>query len=117
MKKIEFTSAESRVLNCLKIGEENAQSRDTLVTLTGYSDRHVRQQIEQLRRKGIEVMSDSRKRGYWISSGREDKRAFVEQMDKRGKKCIGVVKPVRRELKKAKNQASMFEEGSANESA
>lgn len=106
-----FTIAESRVLSFLGVGEENAVSRAKLSQLTGYTDRYNRYNISSLRRKGIEIMTNTRSTGggYWISSGREDKEAFVEHMESRGRHCLGVIKPIRKELKTAKNQDSFFD--------
>lgn len=110
-QKPSFTRAESRVLSFLAVGEENAISRSDLSKLTGYCDRYNRDNISSLRRKGIEIMTNTRSNGggYWISSGRDDKEVFVEQMESRGKRCLGVIKQIRKELKTAKNQKSFFD--------
>ena len=110
-QKPSFTRAESRVLSFLAVGEENAISRSDLSKLTGYCDRYNRDNISSLRRKGIEIMTNTRSNGgrYWISSGRDDIESFVEHMESRGKHCLGVIKQIRKELKTANNQTSFFE--------
>lgn len=110
MQKRRFTRSEQLILSKLRIGMENAVTREELCSATGRCDRAIRKTISSLRYKGVEVMSSSSWRGYWLSSGREDKQEYVCEMSARGKKCIGVVKSIRKDLKKAANQKSIFEQ-------
>ena len=44
-----FAIIQCAVYNTLKIGKENAMSRDELILATGYTDRRIREAIEALR--------------------------------------------------------------------
>lgn len=58
-------STEARILQVLKGG---ATSRARLVKLTGVSDRRVRKSIEEMRNRGIPIVSSSRLGGYWLGT-------------------------------------------------
>ena len=46
---------------------ESRRTRTELTELTGLCDRAVREQIEQLRRDGIQIVSDTVQGGYYIA--------------------------------------------------
>ena len=54
-------------------------SRAELVRLTGYSDRHVRELIEQARRAGKRIVSNTRAGGYKIAESGREWSEFVER--------------------------------------
>lgn len=58
---------ENGILFFLKVGKENAITRNQLVASTGYSDREVRKSIAYLREKGYPIMNDQKGSGYHIS--------------------------------------------------
>lgn len=58
-------------------------SRAELVELTGRSDRNVREQIEQARRRGCMIVSNTRAGGYKIAETGAEWEEFVERERKR----------------------------------
>jgi len=58
-------------------------SRAELVRLTGYSDRHVRELIEQARRAGKRIVSNTRAGGYKIAETGAEWSDFVERERRR----------------------------------
>lgn len=54
-------------------------SRAELVRLTGYSDRHVRELIEQARRAGYRIVSNTHAGGYKIAKTGAEWAEFVER--------------------------------------
>ncbi len=58
-------------------------SRAELVRLTGYSDRHVRELIEQARRAGKRIVSNTRAGGYKIAENGAEWSDFVERERRR----------------------------------
>ena len=54
-------------------------SRAELVRLTGYSDRHVRELIEQARRAGYRIVSNTGKGGYKMAQTGFEWSEFVER--------------------------------------
>lgn len=109
MKALKLTNSEQKILNLLKEGKENAIRRETLIEKTGMADRTVRENIRSMRLKGIEIMSLSSCAGYWLPVSYEDKREYFDQMNSRGRSCMSVIKTVRKDLKRGKNQISIFE--------
>lgn len=58
-------------------------SRAELVRVTGYSDRHVRELIEQARRAGDRIVSNTGKGGYKIAETGAEWADFVERERRR----------------------------------
>lgn len=58
-------------------------SRAELVRLTGYSDRHVRELIEQARRAGRRIVSNTHAGGYKIAETGAEWAEFVERERRR----------------------------------
>lgn len=58
-------------------------SRAELMRLTGYSDRHVRELIEQARRAGKRIVSNTREGGYKIAETGAEWADFVERERRR----------------------------------
>lgn len=54
-------------------------SRAELVRLTGYSDRHVRELIEQARRSGYRIVSNTGTGGYKMAESGREWSEFVER--------------------------------------
>lgn len=69
-------------------------SRAELVDLTGLSDRTVREKIEQARRRGIMIVSNTRAGGYKIAENGAEWLEFVERERRRAvatfKKTTGI---------------------------
>lgn len=58
-------------------------SRAELIRLTGYSDRHVRELIEQARRCGYRIVSNTGKGGYKMAETGAEWSDFVERERRR----------------------------------
>lgn len=58
-------------------------SREELVKLTGYTDRHVRELIEQARRAGYRIVSNTGKGGYKMAETGAEWSDFVERERRR----------------------------------
>lgn len=54
-------------------------SRAELVRLTGYTDRHVRELIEQARRSGYRIVSNTKTGGYKMAETGREWSEFVER--------------------------------------
>lgn len=69
-------------------------SREELVDLTGLSDRTVREKIEQARRRGCMIVSNTREGGYKIAADGAEWSEFVERERRRAvatfKKATGI---------------------------
>ena len=62
-------------------GRNNARSREWLCSMTGLSDRRLRAEIEELRNKGVFVITDEDGKGYYISDDVEDvRRQYARDM-------------------------------------
>lgn len=64
----------------LKVGRENAVTRQFLRSVTGMSDRDVRQDIEIMRQKGIPIMSSSRTAGYWLAESIDEVESLQKEL-------------------------------------
>lgn len=69
----------SQLLLC---GAENAIPRRELMSLTGYSDRGLRLQIEAERRQGIPILSDNQ-HGYFMPGSEEERLHCVRSLRSR----------------------------------
>lgn len=58
-------------------------SRAELVKITGYTDRHVRELIEQARRSGFRIVSNTGTGGYKMAADGKEWGEFVERERKR----------------------------------
>lgn len=76
------------------IPEDRFISRAELVNLTGKSDRAVRKEIEQARRRGCMIVSNTREGGYKIAADGAEWSEFVERERRRAvatfKKITGI---------------------------
>lgn len=114
-----FTIIQCAVYNALKIGKENAMSRDELILATGYTDRRIREAIEALRHiRPILNLDDGD--GYYIPDmtpqGRQEAALWLSRQDRRIQSMKDATRGVRRFLNKKKSkdvpgQISMFGAG------
>jgi len=65
----------------LRIGKENAVTRDQLCILTGRSDRRNRKEIEELRLKGIPIVNMADKKGYYVPETKEELLQYVRVLE------------------------------------
>lgn len=68
-----------QIKDFLLAGAENAVPRRHLLQLTGFSDRDLRRRIEQERRNGTAICSDSLS-GYYIAANEAERRRFINSM-------------------------------------
>lgn len=92
------------ILLYMPTGKENAVSREYLSTVTGMSDRRVRNAIHEARRKSL-IVNLSGGKGYYIAdttkeSERLELLQFLRQEESRLKSIGLSLKPFREELKK-----------------
>ena len=88
----------------MPVGKENAVSREYLSTVTGMSDRRVRNAIHEARREVL-IVNLSGGKGYYIADmTKENERLellqYFRQEESRLKSIGWALKPVRNELKK-----------------
>ena len=85
-------------------GHENAISRKSLCTLTGLSDRKIRQMIEEARRSTIIISNDDGS-GYWRYPDKPTKaeenllNKYVKQQESRAKSIFYALYPARLKIK------------------
>lgn len=72
--------------------KESAASRQELSNLTGICDRNVRAAIEELRKNGFRIMSNSRSKGYWIARTSEEYRELRNEYIARIRSCTQTLK-------------------------
>lgn len=89
------------ITNFIPTGRENAVTRETLCTLTGLSDRKVRELIEQARRAGAIIINRQDGKGYYISDDPEDWEQQYRQDTSRALSILARRKAIRQRLKAA----------------
>lgn len=69
------------LIDYIPVGKENAVSRHYLATTTGFSDRFVRKEIENLRQAGVVICSafDYKEKGYYLPANEEEKNEFLRK--------------------------------------
>ena len=81
----------------LSRGAENAVPLRQLVEWTGLDGRTLRKMIESERRAGCPVLSDNRS-GYYLASGPDEARAFVQSMLHRSGEIAKTAKAIERAM-------------------
>ena len=92
---------ESRVLKYLRQGRENARTRQELCILTGYSDRAVRNEIEELRRNGHIIINNQDGKGYYLTDSLVEIERQYKQNRSRAMSILVQQKYLRSRLKAA----------------
>ena len=75
------------VLDLLREGKENAVSRYWLAQKLGQNERSVREEITRLRATGINVISSSHGRGYYLGTDAE-REAMRREAERRAKSTM-----------------------------
>jgi len=78
----------------LKHGQANAISRQALKELTGLSDRRIRRDIQELRNKGIPIISTSDSKGYYLAESNEEVRHYIAETRSRAMKLLNTANKV-----------------------
>ena len=71
----------------LAIGKENAVSKKEICNKTNCDERTVRNYINQLRKDGYMILSNSKGSGYYMCSNIDEAKAYVCEMRKRAAEC------------------------------
>lgn len=100
------------IIDFIPEGYENAISRKNLCTLTGLSDREVRNLIEEARRNTI-IISNNDGSGYWLYPQKPSKKdkellyKYVKQQESRAKSIFYALKPARKLIKEGAEDISL----------
>lgn len=71
------------VINHIPRGSKETITKETLIGLTGYTDREIRKAVEEARRNGVRVVSSSHRRGYYIATEQAEWDAFLLELKNR----------------------------------
>ena len=71
------------VTNYIPTGSDKRISKETLMILTGYNERVIRQAIEDARRNGVRIVSNSTKKGYYKAETDEEWLSFLNEHKRR----------------------------------
>jgi len=85
-------------ISMIPVGRDHAITRQQLCTLTGKSDRKVRDDIAWLRRKTV-ICSSSSGKGYYRPSSRADIEGFINETTARAENLFLSLKKARNVLK------------------
>lgn len=89
------------IADYIPTGRENAVTRSHLRTVTGFTDRKVREQIEQARRKGAIIINTQDGAGYYQSEDIRDIAKQYTQNERRALSILAQQKHLRKRLKAA----------------
>lgn len=76
-------TAQERIMQALRIGENNAVSLLDMCRVSGLDNRSTRQTIENLRRDGVVIISSNK--GYYLPETLEEVRHYINKESKRAK--------------------------------
>lgn len=99
--------AKGQIRTALKRGKCNAIQRGQLVKLTGLDDRTNRILINELRNEGMIIISNSSGAGYYLPSKLSEAEHFVNEMDKRARRCFESTKTAREWLRNNHDQLEL----------
>lgn len=68
------------IYELLSWGQENALSRRDLADITGLTDREVRRTVARERKRGLPIVSDPERGGYYLPASPEDLARFIRSM-------------------------------------
>ena len=95
-----------RILCAIPKGKDKAIHNEELAKQFGMSIHTIKKYIQDARMQGIPIVSD--KSGYWITDDREELKAFIDSMEKQGKKRFKTIKALKRTLNNIEGQNSFF---------
>ncbi len=96
-------TAEKTVLPYIAVGRENAITRGKLAGITGLSDRNLREQIGQLRRK-YPIVNRQDGSGYYISNDPGELKRYLEQETARAKSIFWSMRGAREKLREMESR-------------
>ena len=95
-----------RILCAIPKGKCKAIHNGELAKQFGVSIHTIKKHIQEARMQGIPIVSDTS--GYWITDDREELKAFIDSMEKQGKKRFKTIKALKRTLNDIEGQNSLF---------
>ena len=100
----EVEESRMQIINYIPQGSANAISRKDLVEKTGFTDRKIRDLIEEARRETI-IISNNDGSGYWLYPDNPTEREeellarYVKQQESRAKSIFYALRPARQKMK------------------
>lgn len=88
-----FTTMHGPISRYLLEGQENGLHLRELVSLTGWTEREVRQQIHRERRQHIPILSNNRD-GYYLPSTPQERAACVRSMRHRAGEILAAARAI-----------------------
>jgi MoaA/NifB/PqqE/SkfB family radical SAM enzyme len=71
------------ITNYIPKGADNRITKETLMVLTGYNERVIRQAIEDARRNGVRIVSNSGRKGYYVAETDDEWLSFLNEHKRR----------------------------------
>lgn len=98
------------ILSLLRIavGAENAISKEEICRKTKLNERTVREAIAELREEGYLIISTSKSKGYYFPSSKKEAEHFVNEMEKRARKCFAAVSFARQWIRQNEDQLTLL---------
>lgn len=87
------TELQVKIASLLLVGKENGLHLRDLVRLTGWTEREVRQQIHQERRKHIPILSNNRD-GYFLPATLQEREHCVRSMRHRAGEILAAARAI-----------------------
>lgn len=94
-------TGKERITDYIPTGRENAVTRTHLREVTGFTDRKVREEIEQARRNGAIIINAQDGAGYYQSEDIKDIAKQYKQNERRALSILAQQKHLRKRLKEA----------------
>lgn len=83
-------TVQERISNALRTGESNAVSLADMCAISGLNNRATRQEIENLRRSGMVIISSNK--GYYLPETLEEVRHYINKESKRAKSIFYTIR-------------------------
>lgn len=90
------------------VGAKNAVSKQEICRKTGLNERTVRNFVAELRDEGYLIISTSQSKGYYFPSSKNEAEHFVNEMEKRGRKCFAAVSFARQWIRQNEDQLTLL---------
>lgn len=90
------------------VGAENAISKEEICRKTRLNERTVREFIAELREEGYLIISTSKSKGYYFPNSKKEAEHFVNEMEKRGRKCFAAVSFARQWIRQNEDQLTLL---------
>lgn len=90
------------------VGAENAISKEEICRKTRLNERTVREVIAELREEGYLIISTSKSKGYYFPNSKKEAEHFVNEMEKRGRKCFAAVSFARQWIRQNEDQMTLL---------